>query len=165
MHDISTGEIISTFWHALYLDTSFACYFLAFSFLIFPFYILIPYKIFQIIHSSYVLILLILFSLITIAELEIYNEWGSKLSMKAVRYLQHPSEVIHSTSVSFLIFGFAAVALFNVDIPTASAHTVHAVGAADYLVVLPAITVKFFPATCLGADHILYPTQIGVFDA
>lgn len=111
MHDISTGEIISTFWHALYLDTSFACYFLAFSFLIFPFYILIPYKIFQIIHSSYVLILLILFSLITIAELEIYNEWGSKLSMKAVRYLQHPSEVIHSTSVSFLIFGFAAVGL------------------------------------------------------
>ena len=114
LHGIPFKEIIATFGHSLSLDTSFACYFLAFSFLVFTLYAIIPLKVFQAIHSVYVILLLLLFSLITIAELEIYKEWGTKLSTKALKYLQNPSEVVHSTSVSFLILGFSAVGLLVV---------------------------------------------------
>jgi len=110
---IAFGEIVSAFWHGLYLDTSFACYFLGFSFVIFCLYAFIPKKIFHTVHLVYVLLLLVLFSLVTIAELEIYHEWGSKLTVKALRFLQNPSEVFHSTSVGFLIFGFIAVGVLT----------------------------------------------------
>lgn len=108
---ISFLEIISCFWYGVYLDTSFTCYFLGFSFLLFVVSAFVPHKIIQTIHSVYVLLLLLLVALITVAELEIYNEWGSKLSVKAIRFLQNPVEVIHSTSMAFLIFGFAGVGL------------------------------------------------------
>jgi len=104
-------EIISTFWYALYLDTSMACYFLGFSFLMFSAFAITSQRIFHFMHYGYVLLLLVLFSLITIAELEIYNEWGAKLTVKALRFLQRPAEVMNSTSVSFLLFGFSAVGL------------------------------------------------------
>ncbi len=110
---VSIGEIISTFWQALYLDTSMACYFLGFSFLIFSIYSFLPKKLISAIHSGYILILLALFSLITITELKTYREWGTKLTIKGVRFLQHPMEVINSTSTSFLIFGLIAAALLT----------------------------------------------------
>lgn len=111
MGGISFGEIFSSCWYGLYLDTSFACYFLGFSFMVYSVYIFMPRKIIRTVHSVYILLLLTVFSLIVIAELEIYNEWGSKLSVKAIRFLQDPSEVFHSTSVGFLIFGFSGVGL------------------------------------------------------
>jgi len=110
------GEILSTFWHALYLDTSLACYFLGFSFLCFSLYAILPVKIFLIIHKIYIILLLVVFSLIVIAELEIYKEWGSKLSVKAIRFLEHPMEVIDSTTTFFLVAGLmgaAALAFFG----------------------------------------------------
>jgi phosphoglycerol transferase MdoB-like AlkP superfamily enzyme len=108
---VGIGEILSTFWQALYLDTSMACYFLAFSFLIFFIYSLFPKKILANIHKAYILLLLIIFSLIIIAELEIYNEWGAKLNVKAIHFLAHPAEVINSSKTSFLVFGLMASAL------------------------------------------------------
>ena len=108
---ISFGEIITVYWNALYLDTSMTCYVLIFSFIIFVINGFAPKKIFNRIHSLYVLLLLILFLLITIAELEIYNEWGTKLNVKAILFLEHPTEVIGSARTSFLIIGIVGVAI------------------------------------------------------
>ena len=55
--------------------------------------------------------LLLAFSLITISELSIYDEWGSKFSVKALLFLEHPSEVINSAPALFLILGLLASAL------------------------------------------------------
>jgi phosphoglycerol transferase MdoB-like AlkP superfamily enzyme len=102
---IGFREILSTYWNAFYLDTSMASYLLAFSFLMIPLYAFFPEKFIAIIHRIYILILLFIFSVITVTELETYDEWGTKLTVKGLRFLQHPSEVINSTSTSFLIFG------------------------------------------------------------
>ncbi|HEY4800211.1 MAG TPA: sulfatase-like hydrolase/transferase, partial [Bacteroidia bacterium] len=108
---IPFGEILYTYWDALYLDTSMAGYFLGFSFLVIPLFAFFPNKIIAAIHKGYVMVLLIAFSLIAIAELDIYNEWGTKVNVKAIRFLQHPSEVLDSSPTGFLIFGFIAVAI------------------------------------------------------
>ena len=113
MKEISFGEILSAFWQALYLDTSLASYFLGFTFFIFSIHVFFPKKIFINIYKIYVIILLVLLSLITIAELEIYNEWGTKLNVKAIKFLEHPSEVISSTRTSFLILGCIAVGILS----------------------------------------------------
>ena len=110
---VPIGEILSTFWVALYLDTSMACYLLAFSFLIIPVYSFLPKKFIAVINLSYVMILIVIFSLITIAELDIFDEWGTKFTVKALQYLQHPSEILNSSPTSFLIIGFIAVAVLT----------------------------------------------------
>ncbi|MBI5220099.1 MAG: sulfatase-like hydrolase/transferase [Bacteroidia bacterium] len=109
----SFTEVFPVFWQALYLDTSMACYFLWFSFLIFSVYVFIPSKIIATIHKAYILILLIIFSLMVIAELDIYNEWGVKINVKAIHFLAHPQEVINSSPTSFLLFGLMAVAVLT----------------------------------------------------
>ena len=111
LRGISFLEILSVFWNAIYLDTSMACYLLGFSALIIPLYAFFSKKIISLIHKGYVILILIIFSLITIAEFETYDEWGTKLNVKGLRFLQHPSEVINSTSTLFLILGFISVAL------------------------------------------------------
>ncbi len=111
INEIGFVEILSTFGHALYLDNSFACYLLGFSVLMMVLSTFIPGKVIHYVHSAYVILLLIVLSFITIAELEIYNEWGSKLTVKAIRFLQQPAEVFHSTSLLFLAVGFLAVGL------------------------------------------------------
>lgn len=110
---ISFRETISAFWNALYLDTSMASYFLCFSFLWFSLFGFFNQKIFLIINRVYVVVILFVFSLITVSELKIYDEWGTKLNIKGIRFLEHPSEVINSTGTSFLIAGFIAVGILS----------------------------------------------------
>jgi len=113
LKEISFWEIISTFWNALYLDTSMASYLLAITFICFTLFGFFNRKIFLAINKAYIFIIVVLFSLITIAELKIYDEWGTKLNIKGIKFLEHPSEVINSTSNSFLIFGFIAVGILS----------------------------------------------------
>ena len=110
---ISFWETLSTFWNAIYLDTSMTSYFLFFTLLCFSLLGFFNRKNFLTINRMYVFILLFLFSLIVIAELKIYDEWGTKLTIKAIRFLEHPLEVINSTSTSFLIFGFMGVGILS----------------------------------------------------
>ena len=88
-----------------------ASYFLAFSFIIFSVYTFLPKKIISYIHQGYVILLLLLFSTITIAELEIYDEWGSKMNMKAIHFLKHPFEVVNSTTTLFLVMGLITISV------------------------------------------------------
>lgn len=110
---ISFWETISVFWNAIYLDTSMASYFLSITFIILSLFAFFNRKYFLVMNRIYVVVVVILFSLISIAELKIYDEWGTKLTIKAIRFLEHPSEVINSTSTSFLTFGFIAVGILS----------------------------------------------------
>ncbi|MBI3501262.1 MAG: sulfatase-like hydrolase/transferase [Bacteroidetes bacterium] len=104
---------MSTFFQAIYLDTSMACYFLAFTFLCYILFGFFSKKIFLLINRIYVAIILFLYSIIVIPELKIYDEWGTKMNIKAIRFWEHPSEVINSTSTGFLIFGFIAIGILT----------------------------------------------------
>lgn len=113
MKGIPFLEIASTYVHALYLDTSWASYLLVIPFLLFVIYSFTGWKLALKIHTIYILLIVLIFALISVAELEIFNEWGTKINVKAINFLKHPPEVIHSTRTSFLFMGFIGVGILS----------------------------------------------------
>jgi phosphoglycerol transferase MdoB-like AlkP superfamily enzyme len=98
-------ESLSSFYHGFGLDMAVGAYFMIFPFFVFFFQSLIKKQFLNQIIKYYVLLIIIAFSLLTIAELGIYKEWGTKLHYKALMYMMHPSEIYNSaeTSVFFLL--------------------------------------------------------------
>lgn len=96
-------ETIASYWHAIPLDFATTCYLI-----IFPFFLLIIQSFYKaswlnVINKVYTLTAIILFSLLTTAELGIYPEWKTKLPFKALMYLENPTEVYNSTSTLVFI--------------------------------------------------------------
>lgn len=102
---IPWGEIAGTFVQALYVDASMAAYCMGVSFFCFVLAGLSgkqwPLKV-----NRYVTLFLVaVLSLLTMAELPLYDEWGHKLTYKALWFLQQPAEVFHTASWAQLITG------------------------------------------------------------
>lgn len=102
--DISLTEIFQTFFHALKLDVSTSSYILIFPVLLLFFQLFIKGKWANLINQIYNALLILIFVIITSAELGIYSEWKTKLSYKALQYLRHPDEVINSIATSRFVF-------------------------------------------------------------
>jgi phosphoglycerol transferase MdoB-like AlkP superfamily enzyme len=102
---------IKAFWHAVRLDTSMACYFVAPSLLFYLFHGLTGFRIFIWLHRTFTVLLLLLVFTVHISELEIYDEWGTKVSVKALRFLEHPGEVMHTTRPVFLFWSLLFIQL------------------------------------------------------
>jgi len=71
--------------------------------LIFPYFILLIQTVYSpkwlnAVNKIYTAIILFIFLLITTAELGTYDEWQTKLPYKALKYLDHPTEMANSTS-------------------------------------------------------------------
>ncbi len=104
-------EAMGVFWHGLRLDIVGASYVL-----IFPFFLLFVQSLYSpkwlnYINRFYTFLMLLLYSLITSAELGIYNEWKTKLTAKSLMYLDHPAEIYNSSQTGtffLLIFIFLA---------------------------------------------------------
>lgn len=107
------GEILSTYLHALYLDTAMASYLLWFPFLFLALYGVTGKKVMITINNSIHLLLFIAFFLLTFSELPIYDEWHTKLNYKALWFFSNPSEVFHTASWNQLIGSTGATALFT----------------------------------------------------
>lgn len=102
------GETLKSFIHAFALDLSTACYLLIIPFLV----ILLSYIVS--INRNKVLYVAaipftILFNIITSAEVCLYAEWGTKLHMKALSHLMHPSEVFNTATTNQLFTFLIAV--------------------------------------------------------
>lgn len=101
---IPFAETLAVFWHSLRLDIVAVSYVL-----IFPCLLLLIQSIYSpiwmnSINRIYTLIILLVYSLITSAELGIYHEWKTKLNAKALMYLDHPAEIYNSSqTLSFFI--------------------------------------------------------------
>ena len=91
-------EIIRGFYHALPLDIASACY-------IMPLPALVMF-IFTCFNKNtsyrwvrwYFYLIIAAYVLAVMGEIGIYGEWGTKLSAKALAYLENPSEVINTAS-------------------------------------------------------------------
>lgn len=99
IHTAGWGEIFSSFFHALPLDISTACYLMAVpvfisvgSFFSARLCIFIQRQFF----TTYAVFIILVFSIITSSELGIYDEWGIKLHYKALLYIRHPSEIFQT---------------------------------------------------------------------
>ncbi len=106
-------ESLSAFWHALPLDLATACYFLVFCLLIAIVQAIYPAKWLNYLNKAWVLLLLVVFFLLTTAELGIYPEWKTKMPYKALMYLKNPAEVYNSSStLTFVLL----IALFVLQV-------------------------------------------------
>ncbi len=106
-------SIASVFYHALALDFSMTCYLVLPVFFALVVNILVPGRFFPWFYKIYTGILLFACSFILGGELGIYREWQTKLNLKALMYLQRPTEAYASTSgASFFFLLFLAIATF-----------------------------------------------------
>lgn len=109
LEEIGVGEILATYFHAFRLDTSAACYLLAFPMLLLIIRSLFPHKIIDHVLAWFNYTMIVLVALVYVGELGIYDAWsGSKLNYKALSHLATPDEVVNSTSYAFF---FALVGL------------------------------------------------------
>ncbi|MGC8864760.1 MAG: LTA synthase family protein [Bacteroidales bacterium] len=100
-------EILKAFPSALRLDTATFCYpaFIILVLLMIKYYARSAWVDRLLLIFNYLLI--VCYSLLIAGEAGIYEEWQTKLSFKALRYLAHPSEVINSAQTSNLVLLFA----------------------------------------------------------
>lgn len=99
------GEILASFFQALYVDVAMTCYLMALPFLFCALQLFWPLPLWEKLNRGFTLLLIVCVSIITIAELPIYDEWAHKLTYKAIWFLRNPAEVFHTASWSQLIFG------------------------------------------------------------
>lgn len=103
---ITVSEIPGSFFHALQLDLSTAAYILLFPFVILLLQSLKPWQGFDKINRYYTSLIIFIYLLISIGEIGLYGEWNTKLSYKALVYLERPGEVIRSASTFDLLIYF-----------------------------------------------------------
>ncbi|OFX72070.1 MAG: hypothetical protein A2X12_02380 [Bacteroidetes bacterium GWE2_29_8] len=90
--------------HALRLDVSTISYILIFPVFIMVLLIFNLNKLYQNISNTYYYLITFIYSLIAIADAAIYSEWKTKLNVKALVYVQNPSEVFNSIETWRFLF-------------------------------------------------------------
>lgn len=110
----SFDQKLEVLWHGLYMDASMAGYASVIPFLLWTFGWLIPITTWRKILNGYGLLLLVFFSFVLSADLEIYANWGHRVDSAVIPYLQYPEEAFASaySSPLFLLVGiFLAVTI------------------------------------------------------
>src|ERR1051325_5329621 len=90
------GSLMASFWHAIPLDTSAACYLLMFTGFILMFEAIIKHPSVAAVRWVYMVLMLLLFVIINSSEITTYNEWKSKLNYKELLHLAHPGELFRT---------------------------------------------------------------------
>jgi phosphoglycerol transferase MdoB-like AlkP superfamily enzyme len=103
-------ETLSTFYHALYLDTSMASYLVGISFFAYLCASAFQKNLFLKINRVYAVIVSSILTILTLAELDIYNEFGTKIGYEHVQHIVDLNEVFQSAKTWYLIFGFFVIA-------------------------------------------------------
>ncbi|MEW6470334.1 MAG: LTA synthase family protein [Bacteroidota bacterium] len=114
---IPFGETIRLYGYALSLDMSMAGYFLILPFFLFLAASFYPRNIFIRISRVYTIVLIVAYCVFSLSEIEIYNEYGTKISYRDVRHMVDLTEVFGSARTSFLILsliGLAAVSWLGI---------------------------------------------------
>lgn len=111
--DVPATEAFYSIFSGFMLDLSMTSYFLSFSFLILFLYLLVRHKILLTLNNVLVGMLVVASQIIFLAEYPIYDEWHTKLTRKAVLYLQHPTEVYNSATNKELFGGSSLIIVLS----------------------------------------------------
>lgn len=114
LNGLDIAEIISSFYYAIYLDVSTACYLLVFPFFFVFFQSLFLSNFFLQVNRFYSFLMIVTVSVLVSSELGVYDEWGTKLNAKALMYLEHPSEIFRSATTGVLVSGILFIVLQSV---------------------------------------------------
>jgi phosphoglycerol transferase MdoB-like AlkP superfamily enzyme len=96
----SAGTVAGIFGFGAYADLSTACYVTVIPYLVWFANSLFPFRWARGFISAYSYFIIALASLITVADLQVYREWGTKLNAQALAYLRYPREALASVSAS-----------------------------------------------------------------
>ncbi len=106
-------EIIRGFFKALPLDISTACFMIPLPALIIFILTCFNRNVSYRWIRWYFYIIIAVYILIVMGEIGIYGEWGTKLSVKALAYLENPSEVINTASTQQTVLLISLWACFT----------------------------------------------------
>lgn len=121
LHNLATrpfAEILAAGYHGLQLDLSMAAYIAAVPLLVFITVLLFnrqkPLRAnwLKVYHK----VLVVLFSIIVVANLNIYREWGSKINAKALGFAIHtPNEALASSASSPIFLNICILAILLIS--------------------------------------------------
>ncbi|WP_246269366.1 LTA synthase family protein [Pedobacter panaciterrae] len=99
---VPLSEIMASFYHALKLDLSMTAYILVIPLFSYIYWLLNGRKVVELKWLTiYNKILIILFSIVSVVNFNIYREWGSKINAKAVGFaISTPNEALASSASS-----------------------------------------------------------------
>lgn len=106
-------EILKGFFKALPLDIATACYIMALPALVMFVFTCLNKNISYRWMRWYFYVIIALYILAVMGEIGIYGEWGTKLSAKALAYLENPSEVINTASTQQTVLLISLWACFT----------------------------------------------------
>ncbi len=103
------------FFYALPLDISTACAGLFIPYILWSFQQFYKSRLLHIINLSFLIIVIILITILSMANIKMYGEWGTLLSARAFNYILYPKEVLNSISgwsLFLLLSGCALISHF-----------------------------------------------------
>ena len=103
LEGVGMAEIGQLFAHSWLLDLSTASYLMLVSLVFLALFYITTRPLFKHIHRFFIGFIIVLYALIASAELGLYAEWKTKLSVKALAYLSNPSEIFHTVSISEIL--------------------------------------------------------------
>lgn len=104
-------ELFFTFTHGLKLDISITGYILFFLLLFMAFIAPFGETINKWVTRVYNIILIVISSVITIVDIELYRNWGFRIDNTILLYLESPKESLASTSIGLFLFLFLLTGL------------------------------------------------------
>lgn len=114
LRDIPFIERLSTFYHALRLDLSMTAYLAVVPLLVFIFWFFTQKTTVNFRWAStYNKVLIVLFSIFSVVNFNIYREWGSKLNAKAFSFaIDTPNEALASSASSPILLSLCILGIF-----------------------------------------------------
>lgn len=97
---LSFSDISGVFIHGLWLDFSLSCYLLTLPLIVFLIQQLTGRILLNVFLKIYLPVVLFIIGLLFVGDLGIYENWGSKLNVRAIQNFLHPSEMIASSGAS-----------------------------------------------------------------
>ncbi|HET6559979.1 MAG TPA: LTA synthase family protein, partial [Prolixibacteraceae bacterium] len=102
---LSGAEIGGIFWHGLIMDISTACYLLLLPGLVLALRPLLAAAFINRFIKLYTILLLVVTSLLTVADLGLYPHWGTRVNVTIFNYLDDPVALSASLSIVDVLLG------------------------------------------------------------
>ena len=165
-------EILKGFFKALPLDIATACFILPIPAIVMFVCTCFNKNISYRWMRWYFYIIIAVYILTVMGEIGIYGEWGTKLSAKALAYLEHPSEVVNTASTQQTVLLLSLWACFTLLFcwwyvrwiePSNAVYTRHEDHVVTYVVVFVASFGLMFLGMRGGFNEIPISTSSGYF--
>lgn len=110
----SRSEVWLSFWYGLRLDIATACFAITIPYILWVFQQFVKKSFLSKAAIVVSIACIVIVSILSIANIKIYGDWGTLLSARALNYLLYPAEVLAFVSIAQLVFLLFIAALFIV---------------------------------------------------